>query len=54
MCTEGERPSFSPQYALDNEGRIRMRAVANVRERRVPWVPPPIKPLPDHPFQSMK
>lgn len=52
--TAGERPVMQPQFALNPQGGIRMRRAANVREGRVPWVPPPVKPLPEHPFQSMK
>jgi hypothetical protein len=52
--TEGERPVMVQQFALNQQGGIRMRKVHNLREGKVPWVPPPVKPLPEHPFQSMR
>lgn len=52
--TQGIRPTLQPKLAFDKEGRIRMKKVSNIREGKRQWVPPPQKPLPDHPFQSMR
>lgn len=53
-ATFGERPILQAKTALDLNGRIRMKKVSNIREGRRQWVPPPVKPLPEHPFQSMR
>ncbi|BEJ13519.1 hypothetical protein CspHIS471_0306930 [Cutaneotrichosporon sp. HIS471] len=54
MGTEGTRPVIQATQAIDDEGRIRMKRVSNIREGRRVWVPPPVTPLPHHPFQAMR
>ncbi|WWD04487.1 hypothetical protein V865_002557 [Kwoniella europaea PYCC6329] len=52
-ATEGLRPVLRPAHVVDNQGRIRMKRVSNMREGRRPWVPMPTAPFPDHPFKSV-
>ncbi|WVW87040.1 hypothetical protein I302_109096 [Kwoniella bestiolae CBS 10118] len=52
-ATEGLRPILRPAHVIDNQGRIRMKRVSNMREGRRPWVPMPTAPFPDHPFKSV-
>lgn len=54
MGTEGTRPVIQATQSLDAEGRIRMKRVSNIREGRRMWVPPPVTPMPHHPFQAMR
>ena len=52
--TEGYKPILQPAQELTRDGDIRMKIVSNVREGRRIWVPPPVHPMPHHPFQSVK
>ncbi|CAK9783263.1 hypothetical protein CC85DRAFT_282006 [Cutaneotrichosporon oleaginosum] len=54
MGTEGTRPTIQATQMIDAQGRIRMKRVSNIREGRRIWVPPPVTPLPHHPFQAMR
>lgn len=52
--TADTRPIMQPTTAIDQWGRIRMKRVSNIREGRRVWVPPPVAPMPHHPFQAMR
>jgi hypothetical protein len=52
--TEGFKPVLQPVQEMTDQGTIKMKVVSNVREGRRIWVPPPVQPMPHHPFQSVK
>jgi hypothetical protein len=52
--TEGFKPILQPVQEYNEKGDIKMKIVSNMREGRRVWVPPPILPMPHHPFQSVK
>jgi hypothetical protein len=54
LATADFKPALPEAHALDQQGRIRMKRVANMREGRRIWVPPPTPPFPDHPFRSVR
>ena len=52
--TEGFKPILQPVQEYTEHGNIKMKKVANMREGRRVWIPPPVLPMPHHPFQSVK
>ncbi|WRT69822.1 uncharacterized protein IL334_006813 [Kwoniella shivajii] len=52
-ATDHLRPVLRPAHVLDQQGRIRMKKVSNMREGRRPWIPMPTPPFPEHPFKSV-
>ena len=52
--TEGFKPILQPVQEYNENGDIKMKIVSNMREGRRVWVPPPVLPMPHHPFQSVK
>ena len=53
LGTDGLKRPITPAFALQPDGRVRMKRVATMREGRRAWIPPAESPFPDHPFRSV-